>query len=377
MKRKSIFAAVAALMFALAVMPACSQAVLARVTGKVTEGSTPLAGAQVILTHTDSGRKYKLKTDKNGEFSQIGLTRGLYELEIINAAGESVFKKNTPILNEGGTEDHFLIDIKDAANAKLGAGAVATGTSKTKEKAAETEAAKKEREAAIEHNKKAESENALIAQLNPALQAQNWQVAEPLLQQLSTINPTRWEYLQALGNAQLNLGKYEEALATFGKAVPLAQNGSDPKADPAKAKAAAAQMLTSEGNAYLKLKKNPEAIEAFNKAAELSPNPGTAYFNICATQYNTGNMEGASVACDKAIAADPNKADAYFIKGSSMYGSGKLDAQNKYTVPPGTAEALKKYLELAPDGAHAADVKAMLEAIGAKIETTYKERKKK
>src|SRR5258708_3251358 len=272
MKRKSIFAAVAALLFALAVMPACSQAVLARVTGKVTEGSTPLAGAQVILTHTDSGRKVQLK---------------------------------------------------------------------------------------------------------PALQAKNWQVTEPLLQQLSTINPTRWEYLQALGNAQLNLGKYEEALATFGKAVPLAQNGSDPKADPAKAKAAAAQMLTSEGNAYLKLKKNPEAIEAFNKAAELSPNPGTAYFNICATQYNTGNMEGASVACDKAIAADPNKADAYFIKGSSMYGSGKLDAQNKYTVPPGTAEALKKYLELAPDGAHAADVKAMLEAIGAKIETTYKERKKK
>jgi len=377
MKRKSFFAAVAALLFALAAMPAWSQAVLARVSGKVTEGSTPLAGAQVLLTHTDSGRKYKLKTDKNGEFSQIGLTRGLYELEIINATGESVFKKNTPILNEGGKEDHFLIDIKNPDSAKLGEGAVATGTSKTKEKPAETESARKEREAAIEHNKKAESENTLIAQLNPALQAQNWQAAEPLLQQLSTINPTRWEYLQALGNAELNLGKYEDALATFGKAVPLAQSGSDPKADPAKTKAAVAQMLTSEGNVYLKLKKTPEAIEAFNKAAELSPNPGTAYFNICATQYNSGNMEAASVACDKAIAADPNKADAYFIKGSSLYGNGKLDAQNKYVVPPGTADALKKYLELAPDGPHAADVKAMLEAIGAKIETTYKERKKK
>jgi len=73
------------------------------------------------------------------------------------------------------------------------------------------------------------------------------------------------------------------------------------------------------------------------------------------------------VDCDKAIAADPKKADAYFIKGSTLFGSGKLDAQGKYIVPPGTLETLKKYLELAPDGAHAGDVKAMLEAAGVKF----------
>ncbi len=378
MKIKSIFAAVAAVLFALAVMPASSQAVLARVTGKVTEGSTPLAGAQVILTYTNSGRTYKLKTDKNGEFSQIGLTRGQYEVEIISAGGQSVFKRNALVTAEGGAEERFVIDIKDPENARLGnAAAISTGPSKSKEKAAETEAAKKEREAAIEHNKKAEGENALIAQLNPALQAQNWQAAEPLLQQLSTTNPARWDYLRVLGNTEMNLGKYDEALAAYEKAIPLAQSTTDPKVDPARTKAMVGEMLTNEGNVYLKLKKTPQAIEAYTKAAELSPNPGTAYFNLCATQYNIGNMEGASVACDKAIAADPNKADAYFIKGSSLYGNGKLDAQNKYVVPPGTAEALKKYLELAPDGPHAADVKAMLEAVGAKIETTYKERKKK
>src|SRR5581483_3555773 len=117
-------------------------------------------------------------------------------------------------------------------------------------------------------------------------------------------------------------------------------------------------------------------IAAYEKAAALDPNPGTAYFNICATMYNTANMEGAVVACDKAIAADPTKADAYFIKGSSLYGSGKLDKDGKYVPPPGTADALNKYLELAPNGAHAADVKAMLDALGVKIETTYKQKKK-
>ena len=71
------------------------------------------------------------------------------------------------------------------------------------------------------------------------------------------MNPTRWEYQQALGNAQLNLGKNEDALATYEKVIPLAENASktDPKADPVKTKAAVAQMLTNEGNAYLKLEK--------------------------------------------------------------------------------------------------------------------------
>jgi tetratricopeptide (TPR) repeat protein len=159
----------------------------------------------------------------------------------------------------------------------------------------------------------------------------------------------------------------------------MAENASknDPKADPAKAKAAVAQMLTNEGNAYLKLKKNDKAVESYTKAAAMDPNPGTAYFNLCATQYNSGNTQGALAACDKAIQADPNRADAYFIKGSLMLGDSKQDKEGKLQAPPGTSEALNKYLELAPDGPHAADVKAMLQAIGAKIETTYKEKKKK
>jgi tetratricopeptide (TPR) repeat protein len=125
-------------------------------------------------------------------------------------------------------------------------------------------------------------------------------------------------------------------------------------------------MLTNQGNAYLKLKKNDQAVRAYAKAAALDPDPGAAYFNLCATFYNQGNMQNAISSCDKSIAADPTRADAYFIKGSSLYGLGSLDKQNKYVLPPGTIEALKKYLELSPTGGHAADVKAMLEAVDAK-----------
>jgi hypothetical protein len=66
-------------------------------------------------------------------------------------------------------------------------------------------------------------------------------------------------------------------------------------------------------------------------------------------------------ACDKAIAADPKRADAYFIKGSALMGEGKPDKNNKIIVLPGTVEAIQQCLVLAPGGAHAKEVKDMLD----------------
>jgi tetratricopeptide (TPR) repeat protein len=220
-----------------------------------------------------------------------------------------------------------------------------------------------------EQNDKALAANALITQYNAAVQNKQWQQAADLSKQLIGIDPGRWGYWQGLGVAQLNLGQFDDAVKSFEAGIKLAQadiSTKAPEAEISKAKAGIGMMLTNEGNCNLKLKKNDLAVAAYSKAAEMDPNPAVAYFNLCATQYNIGAMEGAVAACDKAIAADPKKADAYFIKGSAMFGNGKLDANNKYVVPPGTVEALKKYLELAPNGGHVEDVKAMLDSLGIK-----------
>jgi len=220
-----------------------------------------------------------------------------------------------------------------------------------------------------EQNAKAKESNKLIPLANAALLNKQWQQAEDLLKKLIEINPDVWSYRQGMGTAQMNLGQYEDALKSFDVGISLAQKeleSKPPDADAVNAKPGIAMMLTFEGNAYIKLKKNDLAIAAYTKAAAMDPNPALAYFNLCATQYNIGNMADAVAACDKAIAADPTKADAYFIKGSALYGGGKLDAKGNYILPPGTVEALKKYLELAPTGGHADDVKAMLEAAGIK-----------
>jgi tetratricopeptide (TPR) repeat protein len=200
-----------------------------------------------------------------------------------------------------------------------------------------------------------ESQNALVAKAQAALDAKQWPDAEAALKQLSASEP-RWEYLEALGAAQMNQGHYADSLQSYQRTVDLAQKSASP--------AAVAQIYTMIGNANLKLKNNDAAIAAYNKAATLSPNPAVAYFNLCATMYNMGQPAAKTAAvCDKAIAADPKKADAYFVKGSALYGEGAVDKSNKFVVPPGAVEALKQYLVLAPDGPHVQDVKAMLDAL--------------
>lgn len=226
---------------------------------------------------------------------------------------------------------------------------------------------------------KAQAMNALILQVNEAVSAKKWQDAIGPLQQLVAMDPANWQFYEGLGHAELNLGQYDQAVESFQKGIDLAGNISasdppSPNSTPEKIKLGLAAMLTNQGNAYLKLHKNDQAIAAYTRAAALDPNPATAYFNICATQYNAGNIEGALQACDKALAIDPGKADAYFIKGSLLLGESKTDKSGKLLAPPGTAQALEKYLELAPNGTHVKDVQEMLSAIGVKVETTYKSR---
>jgi tetratricopeptide (TPR) repeat protein len=200
-----------------------------------------------------------------------------------------------------------------------------------------------------------ESQNALVAKAQAALDAKQWPDAEAALKQLSASEP-RWEYLEALGAAQFNQGHYADSIESYQRSIELAGKNASP--------AAMAQIYTTIGNANLKLKKNDAAIAAYNKAAALSPNPAVAYFNLCAATFNMGQPAAKTVpVCDKAIAADPKKADAYFIKGSSLYGEGAVDKSNKFIVPPGAVAALKQYLVLAPDGPHVQDVKVMLDAL--------------
>lgn len=388
MKKSLVFAMLSMLLYALVALPSWAQTVSAQVEGTVTEGSKPLPNVQVTLTNKGTGKVLKIKTDKNGKFTAVGVPYGEYEVDVTSASGEKLFHQNRTDIAPGETSAASVmkIDINETkSNSGQGGQSVQGAPSGQGQQGAggqpQPKYTKEQIEEIKKQNEKATNTNALIQQAMDAINAKNWQAAQTPLQQLITIDPNNWQYQSAMGDTYLNLGQFDQAVETYQKGIQAAESNTtvdprNPATDPAKKKVGEAKMLTNLGNAYIKLHKNAEATAAFTKAAAMDPNPSVAYWNLCATQYNTGNVEGALEACDKAIAADPNRADAYFIKGSLLIAGSKTEPDGKVVAPPGTADALNKYLELQPDGPHANDVKQMLAYIGSKVETTYKKRGK-
>ena len=191
----------------------------------------------------------------------------------------------------------------------------------------------------------------------------------------SAEDPAQWGPYQVLGGIYTSLNKPQEALESYQKGVAAAQKMLEAHPDP-RTKIGLGQMLNSEGHLLVQLKKYDEAIGIFSQAAESAAYPAMPYFNLCATYYNLKRSQEAVAACDHAITSDPALADAYYIKGSILFGQGQLE-RGKYAVPPGTTEALNKYLEYAPYGDHARTVHDMINQLGKDMGTVYQAPKKK
>jgi tetratricopeptide (TPR) repeat protein len=115
-----------------------------------------------------------------------------------------------------------------------------------------------------------------------------------------------------------------------------------------------------------------QAQVELTKAAQLDPpQAGKYYYNLGAVYINTQQSQGAEAAFKKAIELDPNYADAYYELGLVLIGRATVGADQKMVAPAGTAEALQKYLALKPDGSNADGAKALLESMGATVQTTF------
>jgi tetratricopeptide (TPR) repeat protein len=208
----------------------------------------------------------------------------------------------------------------------------------------------------------AQNTETLTAVYNQAMYAKEWPRAITLAQQLVAQQATSLN-LRLLANAQLYSGAADAALATNEQALAAAEKEKPAEGRPMNEwKDGLAEIYIGKGNALLKLKRTAEAIETYNQAAGLASNAGRAYFNICAVYYNSGNTQDSAAACRKCVQADPTRANAWYILGSDLFADAPID-NGKVVATAETREALEKYLALAPDGPHAADVKAMLQML--------------
>ncbi len=117
--------------------------------------------------------------------------------------------------------------------------------------------------------------------------------------------------------------------------------------------------------------KLPEMQAEMKKAAALEPaNAYHSYYNMGAALINAGQQDAAADAFRLAIAAapdEPNNAEAYYQYGLALMGKAQIAADGKVIPAPGTAEAFRKYLALAPAGPNSRAATDLLTTLGSRV----------
>ncbi len=351
-------------------------------TAKDAQGKA-IVGATVEWVSNETGRKYDLKTNNKGEYFSLGIAPGHYNVTLFGPDKKEIFHYNGfTLMGEEGTLDFDM--QKEAANAAKGAGLTPEQLKQQQEQQAKI----------AQENNTIKGLNEKLAAAKTAADAGDFDTAIAQITQATQMDPNRDLLWAKLGDYEMSSApkqtdaaektkRYDAAVTDYQKAVDLKQKALDaaPNAKTPDATKILASFYNNKGKAEAQLGKTDDAVKSYNQAAQLDPaGAGMYYFNLGAilTNANTKNDEqmrkAAAQAFDKAIAADPNRADAYYWKGTNLIGAATLQG-DKMVAPPGTAEAFQKYLELQPTGPHAEEAKAMLQGLGATVETSYGKKK--
>ncbi len=171
-----------------------------------------------------------------------------------------------------------------------------------------------------------------------------------------------------LGQGQLGLKKYDDAETTFKKVLELEAASKKPSL--------AIQGLADSGlgEVYARTGKTQQASDAYDAAAKANPSLAAFYLrNEAVIFFQTNQPDAQVVAADKAIALDPTQPVLYYLKGNGLVGKTTMDDKtHKLVAPPGCMEAYQKYLQLAPDGLYAGEVKGILAGFNQSVDTSYK-----
>jgi len=176
-----------------------------------------------------------------------------------------------------------------------------------------------------------------------------------------------------LGYGQAGLKKYDDAIASYKKAIDLETASKKPR--PGVLGLSNAGL----GEVYARTGKVSDANAAYDAAAKADPPNAPLHLRNEAIIFFQENNAAAQVAAaDEAIKVDPNSAILYYIKGQGLIQNATVDPKtNRIVLPADCSEAYQKYLELAPNGPYAADAAGILQQAGEKVNSSYKAPKSK
>jgi TolA-binding protein len=313
-----------------------------RIAGKLTnKKGEPMAQAVVILKRLDINWVKEVKANANGTYLQVGLEPKEFEIKVVCKGYADIVEQVKIPLGETLQKNFTLLTPEESKST-----AVASGKAPV-----EDPGQKAEMEGTDAYNK-------AVALYND----KRYPEAQPLLESAQakfqeSIQKSKEEELKASLGA--TLVKIERVLGLVlsenfltnpaspdlaAKAVPLLEKAIERKADDG-------QVLQSLVN-LAKAKKDEALQKKYQGLLDklIGPRPEAPY-NDAVAAFNAGDMKQAKTHLQKAIATDPKFPDSYYLLGMVEYGLTNLK---------GTKEAFLKYLEIAPNGKKAGEVKEML-----------------
>ena len=381
---------------ALALLPALSQAPKGKVHGHLTNptGTSQAGGTVTFEGGGLSGPAAVFKVDANGDYSAEvppGTYKLVYRSEGVTQDKETDHIENVKVVVGQDT----LQDIDMSRKAYI--------DSLTPEQKKQLDDLKKSNAAAIKANEVIKTLNADIRQTaqdfkdadgahaaavqmlgataakadvdakEAEIKAGKYTEIENMMLKDTAAKPDAsilWAYL---GQAQVGLKKYDLAETSLKKAVDVDTTSKKPNLS--------VQGLANSGlgEVYARTGKVAEANAAYDAAAKADPTKaGFYYTNETKIFYQVNNADAQAAAAEKAIAADPTQPVPYYLKGNALIQKTTMDDKtHKLVAPPGCLEAFQKYLELAPTGTYATDVKGILAGFNQTIDNTYKADTKK
>jgi len=308
--KKALAAAALVAGFLLAAPPAHAQTGTAR--GKVVDSQgQPIADAKVLIEFQGGvTRKFEVKTNKRGEFMQVGMQPGGYKFTVTKEGYQGSTADQRISLGDPTEVPEFKLHTTAEA-AKQGApGAAAEQLKGDFQKAVEL------------HNagKLDEDEAAYKAILGA--------------------HPDVPEVYRNLGSIYLTKKNYAEAETALQKAIELRPS--------AEATSMLAQVYQDSGQ-------SDKAMALMEKSAGANPTDVKSQFNRGIFLLNANKNEEAAAAFEAAIKADPSFAESYYRLGAVQIGLGKL---------PDAIQNLEKYLTLNPtDKQNVATAQGLLKAL--------------
>jgi len=310
--RISLQVGVAGLLACLIALPCVAQST-GMIRGVVKdEKGQPVEGAKVSIDFAEGvNRHLETKSDKRGQFTQIGLAPGVYK---VTAEKDKVGSMTQETRVRVGQSSELTFQLTPAGPSK--------------ETAAKNDELRKTFEAGVQ-----------------ASRAGRYEEATKSFEHAVELDPNCAECYFNLGHDYAEQKDYEKAEGAFKKAIELKPEFAD--------------AYNGLANVYNAQRKFDQAAAASTKATELGAGGGAgasagnavALYNNGVVLWNAGKIPEAKAQFQAAIQANPNHAESHYQLGMAFVNEGNL-AQ--------AVTEFETYLKLAPDGANAAQAKALV-----------------